>query len=247
MKIALVLTGHMRCWQQVFINTYQYILEPFQPSVYITTWDDEGYWISPEADTTKKGINPESPKINWHAVKNTYGAEHIDVQSFKLYEPSFIAEAKIFEPYCQEIRPVNTLSQFWLMNEGMNNFYRNGGISRDYDLVIRMRPDLVVGPEIVDVIANADPTKFYTLFHRNHTGQGTGDMFFMSTRRKIEDLTWSMSNIKELTRLTLKYNRFCPHIFVKDLIESRSEHVEVNIPKQLQHTPNGQYKDWKSE
>ena len=41
-----------------------------------------------------------------------------------------------------------------------------------YDLVIRMRPDMIFNEDLPEF----DTNKFYTLAHRNHLGQGTGDM-----------------------------------------------------------------------
>ena len=68
MKVALLLTGHMRCWEQVAPNTRQHSIDKYNADVFIDTWDQEAYW-DPHS---QKGITEGGPKLDALSIMNAY-------------------------------------------------------------------------------------------------------------------------------------------------------------------------------
>ena len=126
---------------------------------------------------------------------------------------------------------------FYKINRGvdmMNEYTSRTG--KHYDLVIRMRPDLVFKKHL----PNFNNNKFYTILHRNHVGQGTGDMFQVSNQ-------WLMTmfgNISViLPQLYKETGILCPHIVSEHMFRAlQMPWEEFEIERMLMHTPMGEYK-----
>lgn len=245
MKTALILTGHMRCWQMVFPNTKKYILDRFNPDVFISTWDNEGYWVSDEKDDGT-GVSKSSPSVDPARIVDTYQAKvHVSNQAEFIEEAKSIA--KIFQPIAGKTRVVNALGQFYKIVDGismMENYCCYSGVQ--YDQVIRMRPDLLFHADL----PSFDWNRFNTIPHRNDEGKGTGDMFMASNEVLATQFRIGLTRLHEFMH-AYKMKRFCPHLITEKLMrsipswdyESTDMIAEWNIPKTIQHTPNGQYKD----
>jgi hypothetical protein len=106
---------------------------------------------------------------------------------------------------------------------------------KTYDMVIRMRPDMVMKEPMPDL----DPNNFYTLAHRNHVGHGTGDMFQIGNPAMVtafSKIGMHMEAIYSATQL------LCPHVFSVAYIQAlKLPWQEFHVNKIIQHTPNGQY------
>lgn len=247
-KVALILTGHMRCWEQVWPNIKKHFVDPYDTDVFISTWQTEGYWTSPENDPENKGININSPEVDFDRVEKIIKPKDILIDPDNYRADMFLVGAKMLEPLCKEIRPYNVLSQFYRMIMGSAVYERNREEESQYDWIVRMRPDLIIHSTMPNF--NAVPNDFiFTIHHPNHEGLGTGDMFFASSPRNFATfmepfISGSFLNIVN------EMGRFCPHMLTKKIIKeickkNEAKHVELHIDKTIQHTPNGQYKDWK--
>lgn len=237
MKTALILTGHLRCFEQVYPNTFNMIIDRYNPDIFISTWNTEGYWTSPDIDKNNKGYNENSPKLDTKKVKELYKPKDIIVEK----QIDFTIQSEKYIQFCQEIRPKNILSQFYKMYQGIQMMEKYSVINDiKYDLVIRMRPDLIFHRSL----PNLNTDKFYTLYHRNHTGQGTGDMFFASDMTNMMMFKYFVHFYDELV---LKCNnRFCPHMMIQEVLKD-FEWEELNIPKMIMHSPNGEYQNYTKE
>jgi hypothetical protein len=104
-----------------------------------------------------------------------------------------------------------------------------------YDLVIRMRPDMILNADLPEF----DPNKFYTASHRNHLGQGTGDMF--QAGNQFNMILFSKASCY-LTHIYMKTKLLCPHVLSTQWIHDLGlPWHEFNLNKTLQHTPKGEY------
>ena len=246
-KVALILTGHMRCWKDVYPNIFKNFIEPYDTDVFISTWDTEGYWTSPENDPKGLGINENSPVLDVPAVELIYKPKAFQRDVNKTYMKYFNKEAERLLPFCNQIRPANIISQFDRINKGyiLMEDYVFANQRDGYDWVIRMRPDLVIYNGLPNF--NVAPKDFmFTLHHPNHEGLGTGDMFLAASYPASEEFRDQLFDYDEDAT---KIKRFCPHILTKRAIdrvtkEMMVKHVELRVDKTLQHTPNGQYKDF---
>ena len=95
MKVALLLTGHMRCWDQVFPNTKQHIIDKYNPDIFIDTWDSEAYWDPHSA----KGITEGGPKLDIAGIEEAYKPVVMNVDSYEQFEDNFVTRAKQFETF----------------------------------------------------------------------------------------------------------------------------------------------------
>jgi hypothetical protein len=231
MKVALLLTGHMRCWNQVFPNTKQHIIEKYNPDVFIDTWDSEAYWDPHSV----RGITEDGPKLDVSAIENAYKPVCMNVDNYAEYEDNFVNRAKQFTNFYHV--PKNQISMWFKVGRGMLSVEEHMMLTgTTYDVIIRMRPDLVFNEPLPEF----DPNKFYTLGYKNHMGQGTSDMiqvgnfFTMSLFCKV---------IYHLPQLYKETGLLCPHVISEHFIRRLGIPWEqFMINKTIMHTPLGEYK-----
>jgi hypothetical protein len=231
MKVALLLTGHMRCWNQVFPNTKQHIIEKYNPDVFIDTWDSEAYWDPHSV----RGITEDGPKLDVSAIENAYKPVCMNVDNYAEYEDNFVNREKQFTNFYHV--PKNQISMWFKVGRGMLSVEEHMMLTgTTYDVIIRMRPDLVFNEPLPEF----DPNKFYTLGYKNHMGQGTSDMiqvgnfFTMSLFCKV---------IYHLPQLYKETGLLCPHVISEHFIRRLGIPWEqFMINKTIMHTPLGEYK-----
>ena len=207
MKVALLLTGHMRCWEQVAPNTLKHIIDKYDADVFIETWDSEAYWDPHSV----KGITEDGPKLDVAKVFQIYKPVYMNFENFEEYEENFIERAKPFTNFYHV--PKNQISMWFKVGRGMLAVEEHMLLTgTTYDLIIRMRPDLVFNEPLPEF----DSQKFYTLGYRNHMGQGTSDMiqvgnfFTMSLFCKV---------LYHLPFLYQEAGLLCPHVISEHFIK----------------------------
>jgi len=231
MNVAIVLTGHLRCWEQVFPNFKANFIDRYSPDIFIHTWKDEGYWVPQEG---RLGIKEGTPLIDEAAVRAAYNPVELVVEDFMDFEPTFAERVVPFTNYYH--RPRNIVSMFYKMGVGIQLMEKHSmKTGKVYNLVIRMRPDMLIHEPMPDF----DPAGFYTLAHRNHMGGGTGDMFQIGA----QNLVTGFSKIGTmLETIYAKTGLLCPHVFSVEFIKMLNlPWQEFSINKTLQHTPAGPY------
>jgi len=239
MKTAVVLTGHMRCWQEAYPSIKEQLIDRYNADVFIATWDNLGYWTSPENDPENRGIHSESPPLNISEVVQAYQPKIISVYNQEFMTPLFDEKVKQYEldKISVQIRPRNIVSQFWIQQQGIYSLLSFD--SPRYKYVIRLRPDLV----FLGQLPKFDVERTYVINHPNHEGKGVGDMFMASSFDDAWIYGYKLKNDYHFVG-ALKMNRFCPHMITEKLLSGPKLEV-MDVAKTLAHTPNGQYKDWK--
>jgi hypothetical protein len=231
MNVAVILTGHMRCWQKVFPNFKEQVIDKYNPDIFIDMWEDEAYW-DPHS---KAGVVENAPKVDFDAMVNTYKPVMVRKEDFKQYEQNFIERASQFPNFYHV--PKNQVSMLFKLGRGvsmMEDYMFQTG--KTYDLVIRMRPDLVFN----EPLPNFDPNKFYTLGYRNHMGQGTSDMIQVGNFFTISLFGKILHHLPQLYRET---GLLCPHVISEQYIRRLGlPWEEFMINKTIMHTPLGEYK-----
>ena len=231
MKVAIVLTGHMRCWKQVYPNFKQRLVERYDPDIFIETWEDEAYW-DPHS---QHGIVKDAPKVNFDDLRNTYRPIAMRFDSYEKYQTSFEERAKQYSNFYHV--PKNIISMLFKLGRGIlmleDYMFLTG---KTYDLVIRMRPDLVFNEPLPEF----DPNKFYTLGYRNHMGQGTSDMIQVGNFFTISLFSKLLHHLPQIYRET---GLLCPHVVSEHFIRRLGfPWEEFMIDKTIMHTPLGEYK-----
>ena len=169
------------------------------------------------------------------AIRETYNPVHMVVDHYENFEQNFEERAKQFTTFYHV--PKNQISMWYKVGRGMTmieDYMMFSGVT--YDLIIRLRPDLVFNEPLPDF----DMNKFYTLGYRNHMGQGTSDMiqvgnfFTMSLFCKV---------LYHLPHLYKETGLLCPHVISQHFIQRLSlPWEEFMINKTIMHTPLGEYK-----
>jgi hypothetical protein len=231
MKVAIVLSGHMRCWETVFPNFKTHFIDKYQPDIFIHTWADEGWWVPQEG---VKGVDPQSVALDAQKAYDTYRPVSMTVEDFDPYLPIFAKRVEAFTNFYH--RPRNIVSMFYKMGAAFHlleqHVLRTG---TKYDLIIRMRPDMLIQTTMPDF----DPEKFYTLAHRNHMGGGTGDMFQIGSYENVRQFVKIGCELEELYAQT---GLLCPHVLSVQHIKNLGlPWEEFTVHKTIQHTPQGQY------
>lgn len=232
MKVALVLTGHMRCWQTVLPHFRRQFVDVFSPDIFIHTWSDEGWWTAKDAS----GVHSAAPPVDEAAVRSAYQPKDIVIERYADLEPIFIAREETIAD--RKHRPRNIISMFYKIHAGMalleHHMAKTGAT---YDLVIRTRADLILQAPL----PTFNPAKFYTTkdtcgFHGNG---GTGDVIHVGH----PDTMFAFSKIAlDLPGLAERTGGFCPHVMTERYIREIGLPWEsFNIRKTLQNTPKGQY------
>jgi hypothetical protein len=231
MKVAIVRTGHMRCWKQVYPNFKQRLIDRYNPDIFIETWEDEAYW-DPHS---QHGIVKDAPKVNFDELRNTYRPIAMRFDSYEKYQNSFEERAKQYSNFYHV--PKNIISMLFKLGRGIlmleDYMFLTG---KTYDLVIRIRPDLVFNEPLPEF----DPNKFYTLGYRNHMGQGTSDMIQVGNFFTISLFSKLLHHLPQIYRET---GLLCPHVVSEHFIRRLGfPWEEFMINKTIMHTPLGEYK-----
>lgn len=237
MRVALVLTGHMRCWEHVFPNTKQKILDRWNPDVYIHTWADVAYW----APHSVAGITTNNGPLDVNGVMQAYNPVSMTVERIDTVMPTIEKMAAEYSNHYHV--PKNILSMFRKMHLGVQETHQ---LYREYDLVIRMRPDLEFKTELPEL----DPECFYTIHSRNHMGRGTSDIFQAASHESMTRFSEAFnpfpSSRTQLWKLYIEHGLLCPHeLSEKFLLEQETttgvKWIDLMIPFHLMHTPLGMY------
>lgn len=232
MNVAIVLTGHMRCWKQVFPNFKYHFIDRFNPDIFIDTWEDEAYW-DPHS---KHGILKNAPSVNFDEVIETYKPVCLRKEHFEDYQNTFELRAKQYENFYHV--PKNIISMLFKIGRGValmeDHMFNTGKI---YDLVFRLRPDLIFNENL----PNFHPNKFYTMGYRNHMGQGTSDMIQIGNFFTIGLFSKLLHHLPQIYRET---GLLCPHVISEHFIKKLGfPWEEFIVNKTIMHTPLGEYKN----
>jgi hypothetical protein len=161
LKVALCISGQMRDYEQAFESWDKHILKPLQPDVFIHTWNDVGFRV-PSIHHADRVISGKFLAIYKQILLNNYSNSFKDSYlSFEEDYPSFKELLDSKNQYCN----FQQLSQFYqtkniVIDDAEDNYFQSmdnqmkmmykisachdlqDKVDRQYDLVIRIRPDL---------------------------------------------------------------------------------------------------------
>lgn len=250
MKVALVLTGLLRKWEDAYPVFKHCFVEKWNADVFIDIWDEVGWYtgkgythgpndtfISTSADD--KGFHA-GQKVRVDELIEYYNPISIRVERFDTKEAEFIERAKHFvNAYT---RPKNSISQAYKIQQGVRS------VPYGYDIIVRARPDVVLDhdPTYVDLQEIIDKNIVYTLPGKNKMGTGTGDSFMIasaSTMRLFADVQYEyLEHIYNIRQVS------CPHIFVEETLTHvlprrlsgfTAQLRELNVGFHITHSPSG--------
>lgn len=243
MKVALVLTGLSRVWEEAYPTLKQYFIDGYDTDVFINIWSERGYYSgkgyiqSPTDAFVKttpddKGFHTSGLLTDVNKIMEAYKPRIMRVEDFSPVEHFFDEYSKMFvNAYT---RPKNTAAQAYMAWRGIQLMEEAG---THYDVVIRARPDIVLRGNPMPVPMDT----MTTLAMGNKNGQGTGDGIFISNHEqavKFADM-W-----KNLAYLYQKCGVSCPHLFAAEWITTnKMPWVQSHVGAYMTHSPKGPYQE----
>lgn len=215
MKIALCLSGHVRNLVQNFPSLKQFILDPCQPDVFLSTWTTLGWRAEGNLITLGhgqfKGFDHYSQDINQEEVLDLLKPESWEVENFLNEEQKIIDQAKKHKPNCGHPldRPENTISMAYKLfkcNELKKAHEQK--IGAVYDLVIRSRPDMVYMSCPVDQNVLSYTDQDYLLTSQAHSYDMASDLFAIGKSPVMDSYSSLYHHLDEINDLGCNMN---PH------------------------------------
>lgn len=231
MRTALILTGHMRCWKQRLEYIKSKFIEPYNADVFISCWDNEGWWQW----QAPKGFFEGSPHVNPDEIRELLNPIEMRYEQYEPHDPYFTERAKLYSN--SFISPKNILSMTYKWLDGFYLLKHHMAITgKKYDLVIKTRTDL----EILGDLPEFDLDKFYIIYNHYNQG-GYNDVFYASNYEKAEHVSNFILNFDLLYSQT---NTVCTHLMTQKHFENAEIDVtSLEIPYKLHNTPWGQHQD----
>lgn len=181
MKVALCMSGQMRTYKRCYGYLYENILHPLDPDVFIHTWKNKG-------STTKTSPNRNhKSKVKKESLKKLYKPRSVKIEKFEnewfLEKDGIIVPEKLMEatdhwkgsiPMFYKIKKCNDLKS---IHEKEKDF--------EYDIVIKIRPDLVVPKKIPERVLNRPSVLWYSGAHID-TEEQISDKFALSSSKNMD-------------------------------------------------------------
>lgn len=136
MKVALCLSGHLRSFRQTFYSLHKYIIEPYNPDIFIFTYENKGFDgdRGDRAAINQLATTEELDNL-YHPIKcviTRAKKNHLNMIKYKDRVGSGVRDATIIPSMFHSVYRANLLKTEYEQE-----------IGRSYDVVIRSRPDIL--------------------------------------------------------------------------------------------------------
>ncbi len=85
LKVALCISGHFREYRKTFQSIKTTIIDIFHPDIFISTWDEPGYWTS----NNDKGVDNYGRSLDIEDVKEIFNPTNIEVEDLNVFKNLF--------------------------------------------------------------------------------------------------------------------------------------------------------------
>jgi hypothetical protein len=214
----------MRTYDRCFPYLIEYILEPLDPDIFIHTWRDRG-------GTWKEGLDQtaDTATITRDLLEEQYDPTDVVIEEFneeyydELDNVNMPEEVKSLPGYAKSILPL-----FYKIHESVRlkkEHERNQG--EMYDLVILLRPDIVIGDPLPNKILQA-PENLWT---RPTNSYYHDEQFIVSSTSNIDYYCLIWENLQEYLQTGLG-SRYGEH--GKPAVD-HDHHMHIGNPERLVH------------
>jgi hypothetical protein len=197
LKIALCISGQMRAYLDCFDSFYRYIINIYNPDIFIHTWEDAGRC---------ENIN-EKCSTNIISADDLYELYNAKIVIVEKFDPQYFNEIDgiIIPSILNKLEQVHAktfLPMFYKMkkcNDIRREYEKRNGIK--YDFVIRIRPDLKLMSHIPKhVFENRDI--FWT---RSSDSFRVNDQYFIASSKVMNKFMGLWDNLEEYWKDPLGY------------------------------------------
>lgn len=235
MKLALLFSGHLRSFPITFDGFKNTILNHHEVDVFCSTWETYGWWTG---NSEGANISDEKDSIDFANFQKLYNPIILDTQKyFGHYQDYFENRAKTFDDKHTDkrVRLVNPLSMYYKMQRVINIFEDFIKLTqKQYDVVIRTRPDLVLSDFTIEAISDIvviDGSK-------GIEGRGLGDMMQMGTQENILKFNRLFDDYDEIMRCCALYD---PHLYIEKYLSMKNIKYKAIQRFTLHNGKNGQW------
>jgi hypothetical protein len=235
MKIALILTGHLRTFESNIPYFRECIINKGDTDIYFDLWDTYGYWSEDMVD----GFNKQTNKIDPEKLKDRLreSLKYINIDVWDEHKKELQKRSALFERTkvvynnspAGASRPLNLISLWYKRWKGVNVMNESG---IKYDKVILTRPDIRINSSVDMHNGNVELANTYS-----DNSRGYADIFFNGSQQQITDIADVYNHMEETLDLNLE---FCGHSLIKYWLSKKQIPFDIkpyNI--QLLNTPEG--------
>jgi len=223
MKLAILLVGHIRSFKDNCDSFIKYLVEPYDPDIFIHTWDTQDI-ISPRGQipTSFAGINEKAASLGITVEELLGTNKKADFEPYLKLEPKKIVIER-WQDVEQTIKwadeyftkkldcdqPILTMSitrKAYLCNKLKKEFEEEHGFK--YDIVLKTRPDLIYVRDFIRPIAKSDGSPNLRLIYTplNSSFDTISDITAYSSSESIDTYCDLFVNLKEVYKTARGFN-----------------------------------------
>lgn len=182
-KIALVLTGHLRSYNQNFENLKKYILDSNDVDIFISTWDIN--YTGPKRPNKYKPNELAFRRFTEEEIKDNLNI-YPNIKAIKIHDANYVHDltnekfSNLINKKWQNSKAVKSCLAWYCVSEGFKQIHD----PHEYDILIRFRFDIKLNNPFEfkehDLVVN--PAERKAIFKvRNHFQYGTSNMHSLMT------------------------------------------------------------------
>lgn len=230
MKVALLLSGHYRTFEQNYASLKQNLLDLYDIDIFMYTWDDYGFWTPDENDTggVYKTIKFSSDFITKIVKPKKYKIEKMDDHLQIIKDLSMKVKNKRYH----FVRPIN-ITGLWYSLHNCDLLRREYEKENNlkYDVIIRGRFDIFYSkPVIIDKTFTICTDVWGEL-----RDEGYGDVFYYGPNEDMTKITDMILNFDEIGQIPFDSHAAFRYWANKHLTNIQSRDFGIT----LYNTPGG--------
>jgi hypothetical protein len=238
MKVALLLAGHPRTYEQTFLSFQQNILNIYPNlDIFIWCWDELGYWTpnNPDGSVPEYGVYNKSGYVNKDKLLDMYKPKKYCIQSPKDHKEKIESLVDtIVEKRYPHVRPFNNMSCWYsLYNADLLRRQYEEENNFKYDVVIRWRFDIIIERPLVISDRFTIPTDIWG----DPVPHGYDDVCFYGSSETMKNICDLIVNVVEVAKNNPQWDSHSAFKYWVDKHYPNFEYRKFGVT--LTNTPGG--------
>lgn len=147
-NVALCISGQMRSYKKCYGYLKEYIIEPLEPDIFIDTWRERG------GSTKASHGSKASERVTETTLERLYSPKMVRIEDFD--DQYYTKKDSVEVPEAIQARGSKGNIPLFYKMKGCNDMKTEYERENDflYDIVIKLRPDMLIGQEIPREVLN---------------------------------------------------------------------------------------------
>lgn len=187
--MALCISGQMRTYKKCYGYLKENVIEPLEPDIFIDTWSERG------GTTKTSGVSEAPNPVTESTLKRLYSPKSLRIEDFEdryFKKKDGVEVPKRLQEHTSHWK--GNIPMFYKM-KGCNDMKKEYECEHSftYDIVIKLRPDLLIGEEIPQkVLDNPE-----ILWHTQTYDHAISDKFAVSSSENMDYYTSVWNHLNE--------------------------------------------------